>query len=294
MNADIHGLSGAYAVDALDDVERAEFERHLGQCPECQEEVASLRAAGLVYACECARSTFAGWSAHHGAPWSGPGCPGRCRERRLVNDGSAGVRVALGAGLEGWDDLLLGPSAGDVAATGDLLVRDRMGNWTYAFCVVVDDLRQGVDLVIRGRDLVDATAPQIRLVVHWRAMPEARTPLVDFEVNLIDPQSCGRVSLTTADAGGAMSIDPGYLSCQADGTLLARGIDLVRLVARTRACRAAGIDGPRRASRGGVSAMLCSARACNCASPTSRPVIRLNSAARAGAVVRSRSVRPVV
>lgn len=47
MNADIHGLSGAYAVDALDDVERAEFERHLGQCPECQEEVASLRAAAV-------------------------------------------------------------------------------------------------------------------------------------------------------------------------------------------------------------------------------------------------------
>ena len=39
MNADIHGLSGAYAVDALDDVERAEFERHLAQCPECQAEV---------------------------------------------------------------------------------------------------------------------------------------------------------------------------------------------------------------------------------------------------------------
>jgi anti-sigma-K factor RskA len=47
MNADIHGLSGAYAVDALDDVERAEFERHLGQCPECQEEVTSLRAAAV-------------------------------------------------------------------------------------------------------------------------------------------------------------------------------------------------------------------------------------------------------
>ena len=38
MNADIHGLSGAYAVDALDDVERADFERHLQQCPECQAE----------------------------------------------------------------------------------------------------------------------------------------------------------------------------------------------------------------------------------------------------------------
>jgi anti-sigma-K factor RskA len=45
MNADIHGLSGAYAVDALDPEERRAFEQHLAQCAECQAEVASLRAA---------------------------------------------------------------------------------------------------------------------------------------------------------------------------------------------------------------------------------------------------------
>jgi len=44
-NDDIHGLSGAYAVDAVDDVERARFEAHLAGCAECQAEVTSLRAA---------------------------------------------------------------------------------------------------------------------------------------------------------------------------------------------------------------------------------------------------------
>jgi anti-sigma-K factor RskA len=43
--SDIHALSGAYAVDALDDVERAGFERHLAGCETCQAEVASLREA---------------------------------------------------------------------------------------------------------------------------------------------------------------------------------------------------------------------------------------------------------
>lgn len=43
MTADIHSLSGAYAVDALDDAERADFERHLEACAECRAEVASLR-----------------------------------------------------------------------------------------------------------------------------------------------------------------------------------------------------------------------------------------------------------
>ena len=45
MSEDIHALSGAYAVDALDDVERARFERHLAGCTACQAEVESLVAA---------------------------------------------------------------------------------------------------------------------------------------------------------------------------------------------------------------------------------------------------------
>ena len=45
MSEDIHTLSGAYAVDALDDVERARFERHLAGCTACQAEVESLVAA---------------------------------------------------------------------------------------------------------------------------------------------------------------------------------------------------------------------------------------------------------
>jgi anti-sigma-K factor RskA len=42
---EIHALSGAYAVDALDDDERARFEAHLAACAECQAEVASLQEA---------------------------------------------------------------------------------------------------------------------------------------------------------------------------------------------------------------------------------------------------------
>ena len=45
--ADIHALSGAYAVDAVDDIERAEFERHLATCADCREEVASFRATAV-------------------------------------------------------------------------------------------------------------------------------------------------------------------------------------------------------------------------------------------------------
>jgi anti-sigma factor RsiW len=50
MNTDIHALSGAYAVDALDDIERAQFERHLAECPACRSEVDSLREASALMA----------------------------------------------------------------------------------------------------------------------------------------------------------------------------------------------------------------------------------------------------
>jgi anti-sigma-K factor RskA len=48
--SDMHPLSGAYAVDALDDLERARFERHLTECADCAAEVASLREAAALLA----------------------------------------------------------------------------------------------------------------------------------------------------------------------------------------------------------------------------------------------------
>lgn len=143
--------------------------------------VDALMLAGLAYACDCTRSTFAAWRSTNRESWTGPGCPGGCRERALTVGAGLGIRVALGDGDESWVDELRGPSAGPVAGSGDLLVRDRNDNWTYALCVVVDDLRHEVDLVVRGEDLLEATAPQIRLGrVLGRPVPPrfAHHPLV--------------------------------------------------------------------------------------------------------------------
>ena len=122
-----------------------------------------LVEADLVYRCGCSRSTFAAWARDHGRDWSGPGCPGACRSRALPDDVEASLRVALGGGEETVDDVLEARWLGVVSASGDLVARDRSGNWTYAFAVVVDDLRQAVDLVVRGEDLRPGTPDQIRL-----------------------------------------------------------------------------------------------------------------------------------
>ena len=46
--SDIHKLTGAYALDAVDDLERAAFERHLAECADCRTEVASLRETAAL------------------------------------------------------------------------------------------------------------------------------------------------------------------------------------------------------------------------------------------------------
>ncbi|MGH3355148.1 MAG: anti-sigma factor [Nocardioidaceae bacterium] len=43
MNADVHALAGAYAMDALPAEEAAAFAEHVEQCPSCQQEVAELQ-----------------------------------------------------------------------------------------------------------------------------------------------------------------------------------------------------------------------------------------------------------
>ncbi len=111
-----------------------------------------LRNQGLVYACDCTRRTV---SSRY---------DGRCRTRDLPLDDGYGWRVRLEPGEERFDDWLLGPQVQDPSEQcGDLLIRDRLGNWTYQFAVTVDDWRQDIDVVVRGLDLLDSTGRQIRL-----------------------------------------------------------------------------------------------------------------------------------
>jgi len=136
--------------------------------------VAQLERAGhLVYACDCSRRDLA--EATGDVPDRETPYPGRCRGRGLTPGPGRGLRVAIDPGEERFTDLLLGPQRQDPSRQcGDLLLRDRLGNWTYQLAVVVDDLVQGIDLVIRGVDLLESTGRQIRLArMLGRAEPPA-------------------------------------------------------------------------------------------------------------------------
>ena len=90
--------------------------------------------------------------------------PGTCADRRLPESPGLGLRVRLEPTVERFDDWLKGPQEQrPYEQCGDLLVRDREGNWTYQFAAVVDDWMQGVSLVIRGDDLLASTGRQIQV-----------------------------------------------------------------------------------------------------------------------------------
>jgi anti-sigma-K factor RskA len=44
VSPEIHTLAGAYALHALGDIERRQFEGHLAECPDCQQQVAEFHA----------------------------------------------------------------------------------------------------------------------------------------------------------------------------------------------------------------------------------------------------------
>ena len=133
--------------------------------------LAELDARGLVYPCACSRADIARviTRATREAPDTSDGLellyPGTCYLTPLSGSLPLARRVLMsGDTSERFDDLRLGPQAQDpMTQCGDLLVRDRLGQWTYQFAVTVDDWEQGIDLVIRGEDLLHSTGRQIRL-----------------------------------------------------------------------------------------------------------------------------------
>ncbi len=123
-----------------------------------------LKRSYPVYRCVCTRKQLleaAGPDAFGERPY-----PGTCRNAAHPASEPHGLRLAWepDAAAEVFTDGLLGPQWQEPREQcGDLLLRDRHGNWSYQFSVTVDDLRHGVDFVVRGEDLLQSTGRQLRL-----------------------------------------------------------------------------------------------------------------------------------
>jgi glutamyl-tRNA synthetase/glutamyl-Q tRNA(Asp) synthetase len=147
--------------------------------------LAQLRAEGFVYPCSCSRADIVAAVATDSidrGPNSSPPYPGTCRTRAVAaaphEDGRAdstdradrtdgrdvSLRVRLEPATMRFVDLRHGAQQQEpFRQCGDLVIRDRERNWTYQFAVTVDDMEQGITLVVRGDDLLDSTGRQLQL-----------------------------------------------------------------------------------------------------------------------------------
>ena len=154
--------------------------------------LANLTEGGFAYPCDCSRKDIA---VEAGDPFNEETrYPGRCRARRLDPASTPARRVIMEPGMERFDDLRLGPQDQSPAdQCGDFLIRDRLGNWTYQFAVTVDDMDQGVNLVVRGEDLLASTGRQVRLA---RLIGRATPPTFMHHPLILKP---GGAKLSKAD-----------------------------------------------------------------------------------------------
>ena len=155
--------------------------------------LARLRDQGIVYACECSRKDIPS-SASADELWY----PGTCRDKGLADTRGRGIRIRLPRSEEHFDDLRLGPqSQVPSEQCGDLLIRDRHGYWTYQFVATVDDMEQGITLVIRGMDLLQSTGRQIQLA----RMLGRTTPPAFFHHGLVMKSPDQKLSKSDRDTG---------------------------------------------------------------------------------------------
>lgn len=166
-----------------------------------------LRRDGRVYACDCSRAEIL----RTGGAGDELRYAGTCRERQLAEAPARGVRVRLDDRVERFDDLRHGFQVQQpFDQCGDVLVRDREGNWTYQFVASVDDCVQGVTLVIRGDDLLASTGRQLQLArLLGRTDPPRflHHPLVMKSPTQKLSKADGDTSVRDLRAGGMTALD---------------------------------------------------------------------------------------
>ena len=180
--------SEANAVRQLDDLRSlgidwdGDVERSSDHFNRYDAAIGRLEQAGLVYRCYCTRREIAeAAAAPHGVVGRYPGVCRDLTESERARREADGRRPALrlrGTGRSvTFVDALAGPTTGMI---DDVVLRRSDGVPAYQLAVVVDDVADGVELVVRGDDLLSSTPTQIHLagLLGWRSPGYAHVPLV--------------------------------------------------------------------------------------------------------------------
>jgi glutamyl-Q tRNA(Asp) synthetase len=116
----------------------------------------------LSYHCQCSRKQLQAQNPHSLCP---------CHGLKLPVSGCS-IRFKNRSPVEGFCDRLLGRVKFERRHShGDFLVKRRDGLYAYQLAVVVDDIEQGITEVVRGADLLQATAYQLALYEAFSQTP---------------------------------------------------------------------------------------------------------------------------
>lgn len=162
--------------------------RHL---PDYRRVLDALAARGLLYPCFCTRGDIAAAiAAQHGPP--SHLYPGTCRgltraeaEMRIAAGTPYALRLDVARALAetgplAFTDLIHGPRRCTPEAQGDVVLARKDVPVSYHLCVTHDDALQGVTLVTRGMDLLEATDIQrlLQALMGWPEPLYAHHPLI--------------------------------------------------------------------------------------------------------------------
>lgn len=90
--------------------------------------------------------------------------PNKCTSKNLAFNDKRSHRLSLQNKVFSFQDLVKGQvSQNPDQLFGALVLKDRTQNWTYIFSSLVDDVTQGINIVIRGEDLLHVTSRQLDL-----------------------------------------------------------------------------------------------------------------------------------
>lgn len=147
------------------------------------EAFAELQRLDAVYPCFCTRAEIReASSAPHGAPTAG--YPGTCRhlsrEERTARERAGRApawRLRADPEPVAFDDRVLGPQR---LPAEDTVLRRADGEFGYQLAVVLDDVDQGVEEVVRGADLLGSvpTQRQLQALLALPTTAYAHVPLM--------------------------------------------------------------------------------------------------------------------
>lgn len=131
-----------------------------------------LDAAGLTYPCNCNRQRLKDLPIYDRHCLRHPPSQPPCATRIRVPQGADG-HIEFSDGFQGPQQELL------EASVGDFVIHRKDGLFAYQLAVVVDDIAQRVNHILRGSDLLDSSARQLYL---YKLLGQPRPQLAHLPV----------------------------------------------------------------------------------------------------------------